>query len=372
MRSNQLLRASHDDEAITEAGRLALELADLRGRLPDLETELADALAAGQDTPARRRLLATLLKRLLPPMYRDAAADDARRALGRRVLRPLLEIVTEADQTPDRAIVDLVGMLGNGDAAPALVRLAIRDKEPPRATRVPGRPTGVLRRAARRRRTCGDRCAARRAVRAGATRRSARPPRVRALCAAPNADHRFRAIAIWGLGRLSDAPAAPELIKALDDRQAEIVAAACLGLGRQATAGSLQPLFALADRSEAADRDATRRHHRAWPRVRAQRRRSRSRVAGARRAPRLRQIRSSRKRPRWRWPGRAIRAGYSRCSRARCCPAGSRCADASVPLEALAAWQADAAPPDEARQLAGPLHRRRRAAGRCRRPHRRT
>ena len=30
-------------------------------------------------------------------------------------------------------------------------------------------------------------------------------------------------------------------------------------------------------------------------------------------------------------------------------------ADAHVPLEALAAWQANAAPPDEARQLAGPL-----------------
>ena len=138
-----LLRTSHDDDAITEAGRLAIELAELRGRLPALESGLAEALAAGQDTPARRKLLAAVLKRLLPPMYRDATADGARNALGRGVLRPLLEIVTEADQTPDRAIIDLIGMLGNGDAAPALVRLALREKEPPNATRAAGRSFGV-------------------------------------------------------------------------------------------------------------------------------------------------------------------------------------------------------------------------------------
>ena len=186
MRCSELLRASHDDEAITEAGRLAIELADLRGRLPELESELAEALAAGQDTPARRKLLAALLKRLLPPMYRDANMDDARRALGRRVLRPLLEIVTEADQTPDRAIIDLVGMLGNGDAAPALVRLAIREKEPPlaaRTARARRAATGVelemaaLRNAAVDRQLRGGaRFAARGAVRARATRRSAARP----------------------------------------------------------------------------------------------------------------------------------------------------------------------------------------------------
>src|SRR5262249_19986880 len=48
------LHASRDEEGIWEAGRPAIELADLRGRLPQLETELAETLVAGQDTPARR------------------------------------------------------------------------------------------------------------------------------------------------------------------------------------------------------------------------------------------------------------------------------------------------------------------------------
>ena len=100
-----------------------------------------EALAAGHDSPARRKLLAGVLKRLLPPMYRDAAADGARAALGRNVLRPLLELITDADQTPDRTIVDMIGMLGNGDAAPALVRLAMREKDPAVASRGASRST---------------------------------------------------------------------------------------------------------------------------------------------------------------------------------------------------------------------------------------
>ena len=182
-----LLRTSHDDDAITEAGRLAIELAELRGRLPALESGLAEALAAGQDTPARRKLLAAVLKRLLPPMYRDAAADGARTALGRGVLRPLLEIITEAEQTPDRAIIDLIGMLGNGDAAPALVRLALREKEPPNATRPAGRSFGAALRA--RARTSSWRRWSRwrvSAIRAGARRSPASRHRRRITAFAPS------------------------------------------------------------------------------------------------------------------------------------------------------------------------------------------
>jgi tetratricopeptide (TPR) repeat protein len=361
---NQLLRASHDDEAITEAGRLALELADLRGRLPDLETELADALASGQDTPARRRLLATLLKRLLPPMYRDANMDDARRALGRRVLRPLLEIVTEADQPPERAIVDLVGMLGNGDAAPALVRFAIRDKEPPPAARM-GRPTpsaatGVeLEMAALRNPRSIASSAAGLDLQLAALSALARlgDPRARpafARYAGPNADNRFRAIAIWGLGRLSDASTAPELIKALDGRQASIVAAACLGLGRQATPGLLQPLFSLA-----ADPKRPTEMRRAAI-IGLGRASARSAAIRDVVSPALVELLDSGD------PDLAQAAAmglaWSRDPRglfpllARALlPHRYALADASVPMQALSAWQANAAPPDEARQLTGPL-----------------
>jgi predicted Zn-dependent protease/HEAT repeat protein len=341
-----LLRTSHDDDAITEAGRLAIELAELRGRLPALESGLAEALASGQDSPARRKLLAAVLKRLLPPMYRDATADSARTALGREVLRPLLELITEADQTPDRAIIDLIGMLGNGDAAPALVRLALREKEPPNATRAAGRSFGVA---------AGAGAGADVQLAALVALARLGDPRGRpafARFATPAADHRFRAVAIWGLGRLADAPAAPELIKALDDRQPQVVAAACLGLGRHPSAESLQPLFALASDT----RRPTEMRRAAI--IALGHASARSAAARSRASQALLELIDSGD------PELAQAAGvalaWSRDPRGllpilsrALLPRRFAMSDANVPLESLAAWQASAAPPDEARGLAG-------------------
>jgi predicted Zn-dependent protease/HEAT repeat protein len=340
-----LLRTSRDDDAITEAGRLAIELADLRGGLPQLEAELAEAQAGGQDTPARRKLLSALLKRLLPPMYRDPSADEARQAIGRRVLRPLLEIITEAEQTPDRAVIELVGMLGNGDAAPALLRLAIRDKEkePSAAARASMRVLGTTG-------TADTQLAALIALaRLGDPR--GRPAFAR--FAAPASDRRLRAVAVWGLGRLSDATETATLIKALDDRQIEVVAAACLGLGRHPGPVSLPALLALATdarRANEARRAAIIGLGHAAARSTAAR--------GSASAPLIELLDSGE-------PEVARAAGlalaWSRDSRAllpllsrALLPRRYALSDAAVPLEALAAWQTAAAPPDEARRLVGP------------------
>jgi tetratricopeptide (TPR) repeat protein len=340
-----LLRTSQDDDAITEAGRLAIELAELRGRLPALESGLAEALAAGQDTPARRKLLAAVLKRLLPPMYRDPAADGARTALGRGVLRPLLEIITESEQTPDRAIIDLIGMLGNGDAAPALVRLALREKEPSNGPRPAGRSFGVAASGA----SADVQLAALVALARLADPRG-RPAFAR--FATPAGDHRFRAIAIWGLGRLADAPAAPELIKALDDRQPQVVAAACLGLGRHPSAESLQSLFALASDTRRPT-DMRRAAIIALGHASARSAAARSSASQA-----LLELIDSGDPELAR--AAALALAWSRDSRGllpllsrALLPRRFAMSDANVPLESLAAWQASASPPDEARGLVG-------------------
>jgi predicted Zn-dependent protease len=337
-----LLRASRDDEAITEAGRLAIELADLRGRLPQLETDLAEAVEAGQDTPARRRLLAALLKRSLPPMYRDPTADDARRALGRRVLRPLLTMLTEADATPDRAVIDLVGMLGNGDAAPALVRLATREKEPPPGVRAAGRivatpavPTSDVQLAA---------LVA--LARLGDAR--GRPAFIRYT--PPNTDHRFRAVALWGLGRLSEPPPVADLTRALDDRQADVVVAACLALGRHPGPATLPPLFALAA-------DARRPIEARRAAIIGLGHASvRSAAAAASAAPALIELLDSGDAELAQSAGAALAwardpRGLSPLLARALLPRRFALSDAAVPVEALAAWQAAAAPPDEARRL---------------------
>ena len=130
-----ILGQSRDDEVVVEAGRLAVDLHELLGTTSDLEKQLADGLAAGLDDVARRRTLVALLKRTLPRLYRDPGADTERLRIGRRALRPLLEAITDVDQVPDRGAVELLGMLGHGDAAPALARLTARPVEVPRPAR---------------------------------------------------------------------------------------------------------------------------------------------------------------------------------------------------------------------------------------------
>ena len=252
---DDLFRLPDDDEAVTEAGRLAIDLGELAGTLPDLEQRLAERLAA-RDTPARRRLLVTLLKRLLPPLYRDPAADGVRARLAPHALRALLDLVTSGDQPADPAALELVGMLGNADATPAIARLLSSSLSSPAdaaapavprrprtapATRADGRaPQPVARRAA-----TGPAVPAGRSgpeARMGADARLSAvlalgrlgDPRGRAVLErlVTTADPNLRAATVWALGRIPGPRSRPLLLTALQDRRAEVVMAAALGLGR--------------------------------------------------------------------------------------------------------------------------------------------
>jgi HEAT repeat protein/predicted Zn-dependent protease len=233
---DDLFATSTDDDTISEAGRMATDLGELLGRLPELERRLADGLTSGRDSAGRRRTLVAVLKRLLPPLYRDPLADELRAQLGRRGLRALLDLVTDADAQPDRAAIELVGMLGNGDAAPALARIALRPRDtqvsPPRPKNRPAEPTIAA----------DAQLAAVIALgRLGEARgRSA----LEQLASA--GEPSLRAAAVWALGRIPEERTTPGLIAALQDRRPEVVAAACLGLGRRRDEKSFAALVRLA------------------------------------------------------------------------------------------------------------------------------
>ncbi len=213
------LRTSPDDASVTEAARQALTLDEFLDRLPELAASLSFTMPDGQETAARRKALVAVLKRILPPLYRDPGADAARARLGQRALRPLLELVTDANRPPDVSAIELLGLLGNTDAAPALARIAASGLGPelhPRSNATNGAAEAQLaaivalgRLADRRGRSALERAAA-----AGGT--------------AP------RTAAIWSLGRISDSSVTPLLQRAVEDPRPEIQAAACLGLGRHA------------------------------------------------------------------------------------------------------------------------------------------
>ena len=339
MRSSQLLRASHDDEAITRGGA-----SGARARRP-----------AGP--PARSRSGARRSARGRPGHARapQAAGDPA-------------EAAPSAD-VPRRDRGRCAPRAGPPRAAPAA-----RDRD--RSRPAPGPRGRRSRRHARatatpRRRWCGSRSGTRTAdgaewrapvrahrpassqsaalhgTRSIATSTAALDAQLAALSPSPdsairaaaprsramrarNADHRFRAIAIWGLGRLTDAPAAPELIKALDGRQADVVAAACLGLGRHPATGGR---CSRCSRSPPIRRRPTEMRRAAIIGLgHAAARSAAARdvdSAGADRAPRLRRSASSPRRPPWRWPGRAIRAACSRSSSRALLPRRFALADAA-------------------------------------------
>jgi predicted Zn-dependent protease len=210
----RLLRATGDDAALADASRLALGIEESLGRLPALAEALVADPGDARETSARRRALVDVLERMLPPLLADPAANATRARLGREVLRPLLDLVV-ATEAPDPRALQLLGLLGDADAVPALCRVAAR---PP----ADGRGAAAV--------------AAAEARQAAlvALGRLADPRAISTLAAAAAGPPAARAAAIWGLGRIADDRARALVWRAVDDPRPEVQALACLGLGRSA------------------------------------------------------------------------------------------------------------------------------------------
>jgi tetratricopeptide (TPR) repeat protein len=130
----QAFREGTDDEIIVEAGRRAVALEESLGTLEALETYVADTAdlnAAGAVGLARRRVLATILARVVPPAYqrqwRDSASLMKLRRFARHGLRPLLDLVSAPDAEPDVRVIEVLGMLGRPEAIPELARIVAPD-----------------------------------------------------------------------------------------------------------------------------------------------------------------------------------------------------------------------------------------------------
>jgi tetratricopeptide (TPR) repeat protein/HEAT repeat protein len=219
------LRSTRDDASLTEVLARALPIEESLGRLPELVESLAGPNADGVESPARARALVEVFKRLVPALYRDPARDAERTRLGRRWLRPLLELVTDVAAPPDRTAIELLGMLGNGDAAPALSRIVAGKPEAATEPRVRASAAHAAALSAE------NRLAA-----IVALGRLADPRGFSALeSASASGAPAPRAAAIWGLGRIADPRASAILQRALTERVPDIQAAACLGLGRRAS-----------------------------------------------------------------------------------------------------------------------------------------
>jgi tetratricopeptide (TPR) repeat protein len=332
-----LLRNSLDDASVTDAARRALELDEALDRLPDLAETLAPAGNGQNETPAHRRALVDVLERLLPSLYRDPAADEARRRLGRLALRPLLDQVLTAD-VPGRRAIELLGMLANTDAAPALARIARGGDQ--LAANGPGTASARLSSASPA--LLDARAAALIALGRLADPRGLAPLEQAATVGVGT----LRAAAVWAIGRIADRRVSPILERALDDPHREIQALACLGLGRQGDARSVPRLARLGA-------DAARPIE-----LRIAATLALGRAGGPQAASALVQLldRGDQELSR----AAAVALASTRDPRAlpallarALLPAEFALASSDAPLAALAAWQGGGPLPDEARSIIG-------------------
>jgi Flp pilus assembly protein TadD len=208
------LATGRDEQLASEIGAQGLNFDEALGQLPILVEVLTRNPADGR--PARQPTLVAALGRWLPAIYPNPSEDAARVRVGRRALRPMLDLITDPAWAPNAATVRLVGMLGDGDAAPAVAQVL----------------AAALRLASGERRTGSAGAHVARAAAIALGRLS--DPRARSALetAAGSELPDVRAAALWALGRTRTTLGASFWRRALDDRDPQTSALACLGLAR--------------------------------------------------------------------------------------------------------------------------------------------
>lgn len=229
-----ILRSASDDEAILEAGRRARDVEEYLGRLGELEREVEGAWSTGSGAPVYRRVFVDVLRRLLPLLARDPAATAERARLAQRGLRPLLELVTDADGAPEAALVEQLGLLGNKDATPALARLAAPPTDVTRDER--DRPPSLS--------VAARETQAAAVIALGRLGDERGREVLERLAIAP--DPALRAAAVWALGRLPAPAPRAALEHAMKDPRPDVAGLACVSLGRSSGEAAVTTLAKVA------------------------------------------------------------------------------------------------------------------------------
>lgn len=140
----RVLRAAPDDELVSRASRLSMQINLGRGTLESLEQELLPLAIGNPQKKIYRRLLVeiygnltfALVQRVRHGSGKDA--EDARAALARvggRAVKPLLDALADGDAGQQRVAIDVLGYVQNKNAGPALFAFATGQGEASLRTR---------------------------------------------------------------------------------------------------------------------------------------------------------------------------------------------------------------------------------------------
>ncbi|MEM9070460.1 MAG: tetratricopeptide repeat protein, partial [Myxococcota bacterium] len=207
-----VLRLSPDDDLVARAGRAAVQVHLGEGTLEELERDLLPLALGHPRRPIFRRLLVELYDSLAGSWIQQArgSGDEAAAArasldrLGVRAIKPLLEALADDDPSQQRIAVDVLGHLGNENAAGPLLAMAEGES--------------VLELRAR--------------ALAGAGSLAAPSFASRFVAIARGTEHRLRGIATWSLARMGGTNALTALRDLVVRGDPAVRAYAALGLGR--------------------------------------------------------------------------------------------------------------------------------------------
>ncbi len=234
----RVVRACPDDELVSRAARLAVQLNLGRGTLESFEREVLPVALANPERPLFRRLLVDIYGALAYPLLERARrgtpteSAEARAALaklGERAVKPLLDALGDERAAQQQTAITLLTHVGSKSAGPALVAYASGNADP--ALRV------------------------RAMIAAGTLRDPALLPRLHALLAptgAMRADDSDPVVvaAAWAVARLRSPTARSELLGLMASEAPNLRALGALGLGLLGDRSSVPALARLAASGE--------------------------------------------------------------------------------------------------------------------------
>lgn len=219
----QVLGITPDDDLVSRAARASIQINLGAGTLGELERDLLPLALGHPQRPIFRRMVVELYDAYAGPLVQRArrggqGAAEAReelRQIGTRGIKPLLEALADVDPSQRRVALDILGDLGNPNAAAPLLAVAEN-------------PTLDL----------GTRLQALRA--AGGVADEGQVGRLVAL--AEGEDRRLSGLAAWSLARLGGAQAERALRRLQRSDDAQVVGYAALGLGLRGGASAASEL----------------------------------------------------------------------------------------------------------------------------------
>jgi tetratricopeptide (TPR) repeat protein len=127
-----VIRAAPDEDIISQAARLSMQINLGKGTLESLENELLPLAIGNPQRKVYRRLLVQLYSHLTFALVQksrqtEQAAADARAALsriGERAIKPLLDVLADGDAGGQRVAIDVLTNVQNKNAGPALFAFA--------------------------------------------------------------------------------------------------------------------------------------------------------------------------------------------------------------------------------------------------------